>query len=174
MTPHHPLQNGPGQFEQLALGHARRRILLVAALLGGLCVAGSGAAWAVASGLLGGSVESGLVMVGVGAVLAGVGWLATLGLRFTRRDPKPLNNAKNMESSATINVVAMWIILGLVWVACLALFLFSPHGREPDAAVLLPSFMAFPAVLLGGVLYIRGIVRRRKDLFATWLARHGR
>ncbi len=113
-------------------------------------------------------------MAGVGAVLAGIGWLATAGLRFTRKDPKPLDNAKDMESSATINVVAMWIILGLVWAACLALFLFSPRGREPDAAVLLPSFMAFPAVLLGGVLHIRGIVRRREELYAAWLARHRR
>lgn len=174
MTKHQPLHNGPGQFEQLALGYARRRTLLVAALLGGLCVAGSGAAWAVTSVLLGGSAESGLVMAGVGAALAGIGWLVTAGLRFTVKDPKPLDNAKDMESSTGINVIAMWILLGLVWAACMALFLFSPRGREPDAVVLLPSFMTFPAVLLGGVLYIRGIVRRREQLFAAWLARRRR
>lgn len=176
---HQPLQPGPGQpgpeqFAQLALGHARRRILLVAALLGGLCVAGSGAAWAVTSLLMGGSAESGLVMLGVGAVLAGVGWLATMGLRFTRKDPKPMDNAKDMESNASINVIAMWTLLGLVWAACLALLLFSPRGREPDAAVLLPSFMAFPAVLLAGVLHIRGTVRRREEIFTAWLGQRSR
>lgn len=161
------------QFQRLALGYARRRTYLVAALLGGWCVAASGAVWALTALLMGITPASGLIMIGVGAVLAGLGWLATAGLRFSRRDPKPLDSAKDMESNTRLNVLAMWTLLLLVVAACLALVFFSPRGRESDAVVLLPSFIAFPAALLGGITYIRSMVLRRDALFAAWLARRG-
>lgn len=162
---------GQDQFQRLALGYARRRSHLVAALLGGLCVMGSGLAWALTALALGLEPGSGLVMLGVGAGMAALGWLATAGLRFTRSAPKPLDNAKDMESNTRINVISLWIVLALIAAGCLALFLFSPRGREADAMVLLPSFIAFPAVLLAGTVHIRSMVLRREALFAAWLAR---
>ena len=161
-------------FEQPALGYGRRRIILEGAMLGGLCIAGSGLAWAVSALLLGMSAESGVHMLGLGAVLSGLGWLVTLGGRFTRKVPKPLPDAKDVELNLRLNVMAMWTVLGLVWAACLALWLFAPLGREPDAAVLLPSFMAFPTCLVASVLYMRPIMRRRTTLYTRWLAKTGR
>lgn len=169
-----PVQPSTASFEALALGYGKRRIIMVGALLGGLCVTAAGLGWAVSSALLGMGAESGLVMIAVGAALVFLGWLATVGIRFTRKLPKPILDAKNMESNLRINVIAMWIVAGLVWAACLALFLFSPRGREPDAASLLPSFMAFPACLVAGVLYLQSIMRRRNDLYARWLSATGR
>ncbi len=169
-----PQDDSREQFQRLALGYARRRAYLVAALLGGLCVAGVGVAWALTALILGLDSTAGLVMATVGAGLAFLGWIATAGLRFSRNAPKPLGDAKDakdMESNARINVIALWILLLLVVAACLALFFFAPRGQEDDAMVLLPSFIAFPAVLLGGITYIRSIVLRRETLFAAWLAR---
>lgn len=158
-------------FEQFALGFGQRRVLLVAGLLGGFCIAGAGLAWALGAAAYGLSPESGLSMIAVGLVVTALGWLATAGLRFTRKFPKPRPGSAGVEAKMRESIIAGWIAVGLVAAGCLALFLFSPRGREPDAASLLPSFIAFPAVLQAGLLHIRRTMRRRDQLFASWLAR---
>lgn len=157
-----------------ALGYGQRRTYLVAATLGGFCVLGSGSVWALCSALLGVSAESGLTMMAVGAALLGIGWLLTLGLRFSTKAPKPLHDAKKVELNLRINVIAMWILLGLVGGACLALIVFAPNGMRPETTALLLSIIAFPAVLLGGVLYIRRIMGNRNELYGRWLAKRHR
>lgn len=158
-------------FEQRALGYARRSAGLLAALLGGLCIGASGAAGAVTAFALGLSPSAGLIMVAVGVAACGIGWLATLGVRFTSKPPAPADNAAATESSSGSNVAAMWVLSIVVWAGALALAIFSPNGRQPESLVFLPAVMAIPATLLGAMIRIRQYVLQRESRYAAWLSR---
>lgn len=159
-------------YAQLALGYAQRRVILLAALLGGLCITGAGAAWALSSAIMYGSHKNGITMALLGLGVTALGWLATAGLRFTSKPPKPLQGSDRVESNTRNRIISGWIAFGLVLAACLAAILFAPRGKEPDAMALLLMMAAFPAVMLLGFYRIRHIMRCRDELYASWLAKH--
>ncbi len=158
-------------FDELALGFGQRRVLLLAATLGGFTIAGAGLGWMLGAALVDQPVNSGLIMIGVGLVLAGVGWLVTVGLRFTRKLPEPLRNGHKSAPSTRNSVAGGWVTLGLVLAGVLAILLFAPRGREPDVVALLPMIVAIPVVLLLGFHRIRHIMANRNELYTNWLAK---
>ena len=163
-----------GDFEQRAVGFGQRRVVLVAGLLGGLCIAGAGIGWAAGSAAVGRSMESGIMMAGAGLVLTGLGWLATAWLRFTRKPPKPLPRGERAAAGTRSSINGGWAVLGVILAGCAAIVLFAPRGREPEVLALLPMVAAIPAVVLLGLFRIQSIMRRRDELYGRWLARrHG-
>lgn len=161
-------------FEQMALGYGQRRVVLVAAMLGGLTITGAGLGWLFGAAVIGESLVSGLLMTGLGLFMAGLGWLVTAGLRFTRKLPNPQNNGHKAAASTRNSVVGGWIAVGLFLVGIFALFLFAPRGRQPDMWALFPMLMAVPVAMLLGFYRIRNIIRSRDELYARWLAKHHR
>ncbi|MBP2413523.1 hypothetical protein JOF48_002322 [Arthrobacter stackebrandtii] len=170
----HPVHpgGGPGDFDRLALGYAQRRVVLVAALLGGLCITVAGATWALSSAALGEPPGNGLTMALVGLGATALGWLATAGLRFTGKEPKTVDGNARADRMSGNRVISGWIAFGLVFAACLAAFFLAPRGQEPDVVALLLMMASFPVVLLLGFYRIRWIMRSRSELYARWLAKH--
>lgn len=164
----------PDEFERMALGFGQRRTVLVASVLGGLCIAGAGLGWLLGLGVSGQPLGPGLAMTGVGLVLAGIGWLASVGARFTHKLPKPLSGSEKVSAAAQNRVRSGWIALIVVLLGCVAIVLFTPRGKEPDVVAALPMIVAFPAVFILGLMRIRRILMNRKELYTVWLAKHHR
>ena len=172
MSGQHPAPSGAGDFDRLALGYAQRRVILVASLLGGLCITGAGTVWALSSAVMGELALNGLVMAAVGAGVTALGWLASAWLRFTGKGPKPLDGGDKVEPRTRESLIGGWVAFGLVAAAALAAILLAPRGREPDTVAVLLMLATVPAVLLLGFYWIRRIMRSRDKLYARWLAKH--
>lgn len=158
-------------FGQRALGFAQRRVVIIAATLGGLCVTGPGLGWLLGSAVVGEPLEPGFITTGVGLILTGVAWLATFGARFTQKLPRPMHGSDKAVARSENRVLSGWTALTLVLLGCVAIALFTPRGKEPDVLAILPMVAAFPAVLLSGLLHIRRVVKDRNALYAGWLAK---
>lgn len=171
-TPQNRVPTDIADFEQHAVAFGHRRSLLVAGILGGLTISGAGIGWMLGAAAVAEPMGSGLIMTGVGLVLAGIGWLATVGVRFTRKLPKPVTNRQTIARSTRNGVAGGWVTFILVLAGVLAVFLFAPRGKEPDVLALLPMVMAIPTVMLIGFYRISHIMRNRNELYTLWLAKH--
>lgn len=155
----------------MALGYGQRRVALVAAMIGGLVITGAGLGWLLGAAVFGESLESGLIMTGLGIFMTGLGWLITAGLRFTRKLPNPQTNGRKVAGSTRNSVVGGWLAIALFLLGILALFLFAPRGRQPDMLALFPMLLAVPVVMLLCFYRIRHIMLNRNKHYATWLAK---
>ncbi|MBT2537168.1 hypothetical protein [Arthrobacter sp. ISL-69] len=159
-------------FSELALGHAHRRNRVFLFWWMGMVFAIPGLAYAMAEAATGQSPETGLLTAALGLVLSGVGWLAGIGPRFTRRPPRPATDFARTDQeiriapgvAAAVPIVMLAVVVPLVTL--------TSNGTSPEALPILWLLAAFPVPISAALLYSRRhLLARRDELYARWLAR---
>ena len=155
--------------DHYALAYVMRRVWVEASWGFGAVLAASGIAYAATCLLFGVDPETGVIMTGLGLVLAGVGWVASAAQRFTRRPPKPARSTRRAEESIQLNhwAAAGSIILMLIIIVALAVNI--PAGLAPEIVpvlVLLASWACGYAALL---MRIRALLISRRERYLRWL-----
>lgn len=154
---------------ELALGHAHRRARVFWSWWMGIVFALPGAAQALAESATGQSPENGIVLMGLGLFISGVGWLATVSPRFTRKPPQPASDFARTEQSIRIApgiaIGSAAVMLAIV-VAFMALM---PRGTSPEVLPVLAMLAAWPLAIGAGLLYSRRLHSQREHLFRQWL-----
>lgn len=152
-----------------ALGHAHRRARIFQSWMYGMILALPGAAYAVVALIVGESPETGVIMGALGLGLSGVGWLATVRSRFSRKCPRQASDFPRADQAVRIG--PMIAITGAVatWAACLALALLTPRGMAPDVVPILAMMAGFPVGFGLMVMGTRPLIRDRDQLFQRWL-----
>lgn len=116
----------------LELGYAQRRSWIFWAWWYGMAVAITGAADASLSGLVGQDTSRGGEMVLLGAPLSALGWLLTLGIRFSKKLPKPAKDVPRVEQGIRINPgVVRFLVIATVLIAAAMIFL-TPRGTSSE------------------------------------------
>ena len=167
-----PVAAQPSTFQELALGHAHRRNRVFCFWWIGVAFAIPGLAYAMAAAATGQSPETGLMTAALGLVFSGVGWLLTIGPRFTRKPPRPAKDfartdweirmAPGVAAGAPIAMLAILV----------ALVTLTPKGTSPEVLPILSALAVFPVPISAALLYSRRhLLARREELYALWLAR---
>lgn len=154
-----------------ALGYAHRRARVFWFWWMGMVFAIPGVAQTAALAATGQSPENGLVLTGLGLVIAGAGWLLAIGPRFTRTPPQPADDVARAEQyirivpgAAVTSVVATLVIVATLMLA-------TPRGTSPAVLPILAFLASFPLPVVAGMLYSRYLHRDRDRLYAAWLGR---
>ena len=129
-----------------------------------------GMAYALAEAATGQSPETGLLTAALGLVLSGVGWLAGVGPRFTRRPPRPATDFARTDQEIRIAPGVAAAIPIMMLAIVVALVTLTPNGTSPEALPTLSLLAAFPVPISAGLLYSRRhLLARREELYARWL-----
>ncbi|WP_146069263.1 hypothetical protein [Arthrobacter sp. ZGTC412] len=154
-----------------AFGYAQRRSWVFVAWWYGATLAIPGAVDAGLSGLLGQDPERGIFMMIFGAVGSALGWLLTLGVRFSRKLPKPASDIPRVEQSIRINPsVIRFSVIGAVLIAA-GLVLFTPNGRSPQVLPIVGLIAAAQLSIAAGVAYSGWLLKNSAELYSRWLER---
>lgn len=90
-----------------AFGYAQRRTWVFFAWWYGMVIAIPGAVGAGPCGLLGREADRGIFMVILGTAISVVGWLVTLGVRFSPKTPNPASDIPRVEQALRTNPPAI-------------------------------------------------------------------
>jgi hypothetical protein len=154
-----------------AFGYAQRRVWIFFAWGYGAIIAIAGAVYAALSALVGQDPETGTIMFLLGAGLSVLGWLVTLGVRFSRKTPKPASDIPRVEQGIRINPkVIKFSVAGAIVIAA-ALTLFTPNGRSPEVLPITGLIAAAQLSITGGVAYSGWLLKNSGELYARWLER---
>lgn len=154
-----------------ALGYAQRRTWVFFAWWYGAVIAIPGATDAVLSGLLGQDPERGIVTMALGAAISALGWLVTLGVRFTRKPPKPASDIPRVEQAIRINPrVVKFAVIGSFVIAA-GLLLLAPSSRSPETIPIIGVIAAAQLAIAGGVAYSGWLLKNSGELYSRWLER---
>ncbi len=89
----------------------------------------------------------------LGAAISALGWLLTLGVRFSRKLPKPASDIPRVEQSIRINPNVIKVsVIGTVLIAA-GLVLFTPNGRSPEVLPIVGLITAAQLSIAAGVAY---------------------
>jgi hypothetical protein len=154
-----------------AFGFAQRRTWVFFAWWYPSIIGTSGAVYAGLSFLVGQDPGTGLFQTGLGAALAAVGWVITIGPRFTRKRPKPASDIPRIEQSIRITpgVICALLIVSVLGVAALALF--TPKGASAEFIPVLGLLLALSVSISAGLAYTHYLLVESAGLYARWLAR---
>ncbi len=155
-----------------ALGYAQRRSWIFYAWWYPAVLAIAGTAQAGTSLLVGGDPELGTVLVIIGAVLSGVGWVATAAPRFTRKAARPATDIPRVDQGIRITPGIIWTLLAGTAAIVLALVLFTPKGSSAEALPLLSLPVSFAAGIAAGLGYTRKLMMHSESIYARWLQEH--
>jgi hypothetical protein len=113
--------------------------------------------------------ERGIVLMILGAGLSALGWLVTLGVRFSKKLPKPASDIPRVEQALRINPGAIKgsVVVSLLIVA--ALILFMPAGKSPELLPIVGLVAAALMSITGGMAYSASILKNSAELYARWL-----
>lgn len=101
-----------------AFGYGQRQSWVFWAWWYGATLAIPGAVDAGLSGFLGQESDRGIFLTILGAAGSALGWLLTLGVRFSRKTPKPASDIPRVEQSIRINPgVIKFSVIGAVLIA---------------------------------------------------------
>ncbi|TLM73128.1 hypothetical protein [Pseudarthrobacter sp. NamB4] len=152
-----------------AFGYAQRRTWVFFAWWFGAVIAIPGAVDAALSGLLGQDIERGIFAMALGVGLSSVGWLVTLGARFSRKLPKPATDIPRVDQALRTNPPAIKIsaIISVLIVA--ALILFVPEGKLPELLPIIGFVAAALTSITGGMAYSASVLKNSGELYARWL-----
>ncbi|WP_267275801.1 hypothetical protein [Arthrobacter sp. CDRTa11] len=154
-----------------ALGYAHRRARVFMFWWMGMVFAIPGAVQAAILAATDQNPEDGLVLAGLGLGLSGVGWLAALGPRYTRKAPRPAEDLARTEQYIRIGPgVAISSVIGMLLIV-VALMVATPKGTSPEALPVLALLAVFPVPIAVALLYSRHLHLNRDSLYADWLAR---
>ena len=155
----------------LAYGYAQRRSWVFWAWWYGAVLAATGAVDAVLLAIFGQDPERGVTMVIIGAATSVLGWLVTLGLRFSRKQPKPASDLPRLEQGMRVNPgVVRFLVVAAVLIP-VALMLFTPTGASPEAGPVVGLVGASILGLTAGMARSGWLMRNSGRLYQDWLAR---
>jgi len=154
-----------------AYGYAQRRSWIFWAWWYGAVLAGTGAVDAVLLAIFGQNPERGVTMVFIGAAVSVLGWLVTLGLRFSRKPPKPATDLLRLEQGIRINPgVVKFLVVAAVLIP-VALALFTPNGASPETSPILGFIGASILGLAAGMARSGWLFRNSNEIYRRWLQR---
>ena len=154
-----------------AFGYAQRRIWVFFAWWYGAVIAIPGAVDAGLSGFLGQEPERGVITMALGAVLSALGWLATLGIRFSGKLPKPASDIPRVEQAIRINPNVIKVsVIGAVLIAA-GLILLTPNGRSPEVLPIVGLIAAAQLSIAAGMAYSGWLLKNSGELYSRWLER---
>ncbi|MDQ0664284.1 hypothetical protein QFZ35_002782 [Arthrobacter ulcerisalmonis] len=155
----------------LAFGYAQRRSWVFFAWWYGAVIALPGAVDAGLSGLLGQEPDRGIFMMILGTAISVVGWLVTLGVRFSRKPPKPASDIPRVEQAIRINPhVIKFSVIGAAVIAA-SLVLLTPNGRSPELLPIIGLIAAAQLAITGGIGYSGWLMKNSGELYAQRLER---
>lgn len=154
-----------------AFGYAQRRTWVFFAWWYGAVIAIPGAVDAALSGLLGEDTDRGIMVMALGAVLSSVGWLVTLGVRFSRKLPKPATDIHRVDRALRTNSPAIKLSVILSVLILAALLVFTPKGASPEGLPIVGFIAAALASITGGMAYTASLLKNSGELYAQWLER---
>lgn len=154
-----------------AFGFAQRRSWVFWAWWYPAVLAMAGAVNAGLATVIGRSAETGIVMAILGGVLATLGWVVTLGPRFTRKLPRPASDIPRVEQGIRITpgMIRTVLIAGALGIG--ALMLLTPMGGSLEAV---PLVGMLAAVLLGaaaGLAHTGWLMKNSTELYSRWVNR---
>jgi hypothetical protein len=154
-----------------AFGYAQRRVWIFFAWWYGAVIAIVGAVYAALCAILAQDPETGTGMFILGAGLSALGWLVTLGVRFSKKIPKPASDIPRVEQSIRINPkVIKFSVAGAIVVAASSILL-TPNGRSPEVLPIVGLIAAAQLSVAGGVAYSGLLLKNSGELYARWLER---
>jgi hypothetical protein len=155
----------------LAFGYAQRRSWVFFAWWYGAVIAIPGAVDAGLSGLLVQETDRGIFMMFLGASISVVGWLATMGVRFSRKLPKPASDIPRVEQALRTNppAIKVSVIVSVLIVA--ALILLMPEGKSQELLPIIGLIAAALVSITGGMAYSASLLKNSGELYARWLER---
>lgn len=151
-----------------AYGYAQRRSWIFFAWWYGAVLAFSGMVDAALSALVGQDAERGIAMAILGAALSALGWLVTLGLRFSRKQPKPATDVPRVEQAIRINPGVVWFLVAAAVLIPTALVLFTPKGGSPEVAPILGFIGVCILSLAAGMARSGWLMRNSLNLYRRW------
>ncbi|MGX5717171.1 hypothetical protein [Arthrobacter sp. MAHUQ-56] len=155
----------------LELGYAQRRSWIFWAWWYGVALAITGAADAILSGLVGQDTSRGVGMVLLGAPISAVGWLLTIGVRFSKKLPKPARDVPRVEQGIRINPgVVRVLVIATVLIAAAIVFL-TPRGTSPETLPYTGLVATAILSLAAGMARSGWLFRNSNQLYARWLER---
>lgn len=155
----------------LELGYAQRRSWIFWAWWYGVALAITGAADAILSGLVGPDTSRGVEMILLGAPLSVLGWLLTIGVRFSKKLPKPAKDVPRVERGIRINPgVVNSLVIATVLIAAAMVFL-TPRGTSPETLPYTGLVSAAILSLAAGMAGSGRLFRNSSQLYRRWLER---
>lgn len=154
-----------------AFGYGQRRSWIFWAWWYGVVMAITGSADAGFSALFGQDAERGIFMVVLGASASALGWLLTLGVRFSRKLPKPSGDIPRVEQAIRINSGVVKFLLVATVLIVAALVLLTPKGASPETLPVTALIAASILSLTGGIAYSGWLMKNSGELYAQRLAR---
>lgn len=165
-----PMTGASADFERLAMGHAIRRSVAFGGWWYGTVLLWGGLAHLAASAALGLPIYVGCVLMGVGGLLSGLGWLATSGLRFSRKLPAPVLDLRRAKELDRSNVPAAWITVISALLICAAILMFSGRPVPAELVAIVAALFTVAVSVAAGFLITARIYSRRQANYARWLA----
>jgi len=108
----------------------------------------------------------------LGAAVSALGWLVTLGVRFSAKPPKPASDIPRVEQAIRINPTVIKVsVIGAVLIAA-GLILLTPNGRSPEVLPIVGLIAAAQLSIAAGVAYSGWLLKNSGELYARWLERH--
>lgn len=155
----------------LAFGYAQRRSWIFWAWWYGAVLAATGLVDAALLAIFGQDPERGITMVAIGAAVSVVGWLVTLGARFSGKQPKPAADLPRVEQGIRINpgVVRFLLVAAVLIPAALALF--TPNGASPETTPILGFIGTCILGLAAGMARSGWLMRNSLEIYRRWLNR---
>lgn len=155
----------------MAYGHGQRRSWIFWAWWYGVTLAVTGSADAGLSGLFAQDTDRGILMMILGGIATAIGWLLTLGVRFSRKPPKPATDIPRVEQGIRINpAVVKFLVLATVLIAAALAFL-TTKGATPETLPDIGLVAACILSLAGGMAYSGWLMRNSGELYSRWLER---
>lgn len=154
-----------------AFGYAQRRNWVFFAWWFGAAIAIPGAVDASLSGLLGQDTERGILAMALGAGLSSVGWLVTLGVRFSRMLPRPATDIPRVNQALPTNPPGHQSLGDRF---CPDRSRLDPVHAGRQVQELLPIIGFVAAALMsvtGGMAYSASLLKNSAELYARWLER---
>lgn len=157
--------------QEMAFGFAQRRSWVFSAWWYPAVLAISGLAYVGLSLMLGQDMETGIVLLILGAVMSGLGWAMTAWPRFTRKPPKPASDVARVEQGIRSTPIMIRTVLVAAALIVGALVLFTPQGAAPGTLPLLGMLITWPVGICAGFAYTRRLMVNSGELYARWLGR---
>ena len=137
----------------------------------GAVLAATGAVDAVLLAIFGQDPERGIGMVVIGAAVSVLGWLVTLGLRFSRKQPKPASDLPRVEQGIRINPgVVKFLVVAAVLIP-VALALYAPKGASSETTPILGFIGASILGLAAGMARSGWLMRNSLVIYRRWCDR---
>lgn len=155
----------------MALGFGKRRSAVFWAWWYGAVLAITGTADVTLSVFFGQTPDRGVLVLILGIIVSGLGWLVTCRARFSSKLPKPAADAARLEQAIPMYPIALKVCLIITAVLVAGLALFKPGGTSPEGIPLLGVVAAAGLSIAAGMAYSGRLKTNSSELYGRWLER---